>query len=90
MSGNDQPVYTVKEWLQRLDTKLDTLDEKLDQKADTATVLALEQRIRDLERDKADRRELSALSKQVLGFIITSAGAVFVWALTILRGAGKL
>ena len=85
----DTPVFTVKEWLQRLDQKIDSLDEKLDNKVDVAVVVALEARVRELEQTKADKQELSALGKQFLTFIVGSAGAVFVWALTVLRGAGK-
>jgi len=86
----EQPVFTVKEWLQRLDQKIDSLDDKLDSKADTVTVVALEARIRELENNKADRRDVTAVSRQFIGFLVTAAGALLVWALTIAQGAGKL
>ena len=55
MANGDGITYTTKELLERVDKKLDALDEKLDRKADAATVVALESRLLVLERQAASQ-----------------------------------
>jgi hypothetical protein len=62
MAEADQAVFTVKEWLQRIDSKQDALDEKidrvtesLDRKADARDVRELADRVTIIEQQAAAR-----------------------------------
>jgi hypothetical protein len=116
--GLDSQGFTVKDWLQRIDSKQDKLDEKIDavsaameRKADDRDlrslmdrVLVTEQQanqrlslwekldrrqdacsksIHDLQEGKADRPDVAALWRVLVGALSGSAIAILAWALTL-------
>lgn len=116
--GMNQEAFTVKDWLQRIDSKQDRLEEKiehvaaaLDHKADDRDVRALADRIlvaeqqanqrldmwkkldrrsdahdqalEALKENKADRPDVAALWRVLVGALSGSAIAILAWALTL-------
>lgn len=59
-NGNGAIRVPIKEWLQRIDTKLESIDLKLDQKADRERVHDISNRVAALELTTAVRAELIA------------------------------
>lgn len=118
--GLDAQGFTVKDWLQRIDAKLDKQDEKIDhlaaamdRKADDRDLRALADRvlvqeqyatqrldlwkkldtrvdangarIDDLKESKADRPDVAALWRVLVGALSGTAIAILAWALTLFR-----
>jgi predicted nucleic acid-binding Zn-ribbon protein len=119
--GANEGVFTVKEWLTRIDAKQDRLDEKIDKlsegmdrKADAHDVRSLEQRMtiveqqnaarltaynnlerrvdntserltgeNGLDKTKADRADVAALWRVLVGALSGSSIAILAWALTL-------
>ena len=110
----DDAVFTVKEWLNRIDSKQDRLEEKidrvaegLDQKADAVALRDLQDRVTIMEQqqgsrlsaytnlekrvdrntekleEKAEKPDVAALWRVLVGALSGSAIAILAWALTL-------